>query len=187
MPDWVRDEAQYKFRPYGQSEDTIVRVTGLADATEEQRPKLLLEEEWDNRGADLQDPGARSTCIQSLASSMKIYPEDADWFTKGRDGQLQSITVDYDQVMTENPEYRALANSGDLNHRDLAEAKKAFPDFAVDELRTNVEPANPQQRQELAEAFTEARNRRDAQQYQDNVNEGQKSAHDYDLSQEYMR
>lgn len=187
MASWVRDEADYKFNQPGNTEDTKVHVTGLADLTESERPKLLIESHWDNHGLSVEEsPQARDQCIQSLSASMKIAPQEADWYTRDQDGQLQSVSIGYESVQKENPMYAALERSGDLNHKEIADAKTSFPDIFVNELRTSVQPADQGQQKELAEAFSHAYSARPAEMENTNVQASvqQPSAHEYNLSQE---
>lgn len=186
MATWVRDEADYKFNQPGNTEDTKVHVTGLADLTESERPKLLIESRWDNQGPSVEEsPQARDQCIQSLSASMKIDPQEADWYTRDQDGQLQSVSIGYESVQKENPMYTSLENRGDTNHTELAAAKAAFPDVSVNELRTSAQPADPVQQRELAEAFSQAYSR-PVEMENTNVQTPvqQPSAHEYNLSQE---
>ena len=137
MAEWVRDEGDYKFRLPGQGQDTAVHITGVMDTTGMERSKLLLENHWDNRGPSVEaSAAARDQCIRSLSASMKIQPQDVDWFTRDRDGNLQSVSVGYERVYQQDPQYGQLLSRDDLSMRDKEDAKPFFPDVAVSELRT---------------------------------------------------
>lgn len=206
MAEWVRDEADYQFRQPGQNQDCRVHVTGVMDNAQTERPKLLLEDRWDNKGPSVSDAFARTDCIKLLSASMKIEPDEADWFTLGQDGQLQSVSIGYDRSTQQNPEYTRLLVGGEFNHAEKDEAKKYFPDVTVNVLRTSVYPAPPEQKTELAEAFRTAYSAQhrepevEAQPKEPNASaqhtrpepsntstNAPKAGHEYDLSQEHIR
>ena len=188
MADWIRDEADYAFRQPGQNQDTKVHVTGVMDSTEMDRPKLLIENRWDNSGPSVQDSPARDQCIARLSAIMKVNPNEVDWYTHDESGQLQSVSIGYERKMQADPEYAKMLNSGEFyDAKEEKEAKKLFPDVAVETLRTTVEPANSEQKKELATAFTESHTADRTRLFDfDSPSSNQKSTHEYDLSQERL-
>ena len=186
MAHWIRDDAEYKFRQPGQNQDCRVHVTGILDGLEADRPKLLLEDMFDNRGPSIQDAPARDACIQKISAGLKFDPSDADWFTRDREGKLQSVSIGYEHRTQENPEYTRLLNNGEFTQQNKEEEKKFFPDVTVSELRTTVQPASQAQQRELAEAFREGHKNAAAQQYEPDKQDTKMAAHEYDLTQERM-
>lgn len=190
MASWVQNDDFYKFRQPNHAQETLVHVSGAMDVTGEERLKFVFAERDENKGASLDEAEARNHCISSFAKSLKIEPEEADWYTRDKDGQLHSVSVGYERVTKENPQYTALVNSGDLDvHRAEREAKPYMPDVTVNELRTEVQPLAAAERRDLSEAFDAARSaqpvrsEQSANQNQD-VEPTPKGGREYDLSQE---
>ncbi|MES2462318.1 MAG: hypothetical protein V4671_17155 [Armatimonadota bacterium] len=159
MASWVRDEADYVFPQSGQSQDSKVHVTGVMDSAEwaTERPKILLEDRWDNQGLSVgEDQATRDACIKGLSKEMKVDPENVDWFTRGQDNKLQSVSIGYELRTQQDPEYTKLLNAGEFNQHNKDDAKKFFPDVTVSEMRSAARPADQGQQKELAEAFREA-------------------------------
>lgn len=187
MAHWIRDERNYQFPQQGYGEPTFVSVTGVMDVTESERPKLFIEERGDNKGPSLYEGTTLARCISSLSASMNIEPQGADWYTRDRDGQLQSVSFGQERVTMENPQYTALLRSGDLSLTAEMDAKKYFPDVTVNELRTSEKPATLSEQRDLAQAFSAAQSSHQSEPSRQAEPESlpmQKSAHDYDLSKE---
>jgi hypothetical protein len=182
VPQWIRDEADYAYRLPGETAETRVHVTGVMDTSEEARPKILLESRWDNQGPSVQeDPEALAACVRRLSESMGVAPQEVDWYTRDANDQLQWVGIDYESVSQTNPQYLALERSGDLNHRDLEDARKFFPDVTTQEMRATFENPTPSQANELTQAFREAEH---APTPDPETRQSPVSTHEYDLSQE---
>jgi len=155
------------------------------DSSEGERPKLLLEDRWDNQGPSVgEDQATRDACIKGLCKAMKVEPENVDWYTRGQDNKLQSVSIGYDLRTQENPEYTRLLNSGEFNQHNKDDAKKFFPDVSVNEMRTAARPADQGQQKELAEAFREAVPARVHAEPETQATQPEKLSRDYNLEQE---
>ena len=153
MPDWVHDTAFYDFKMTFEPYSTSIWVQGAKDLSEENRPQLILEDHEKNKGQSLDNDDARNTAISKLSSEMKINPSHADWYVRDSKGNLQSLEVSEREKFVENPQFTSLRNSGDLNERDLSDAKKAFPDVKVWEVESDFAELTPEHDLKLGDAF----------------------------------
>lgn len=182
MAEWQRDNADYEFQVPGYENTTRLTVQGAMDPSENNRPKLILADRSDNCGPSVLESPAMEQCINSLSESMKIQPREADWFTRNRDGEIHALSVGFEKVV--NPQYTEREQSNDLSLSEIREARKYFPD--IDQLKATQQDLTPREHRDLTEAFggleqVQAPNKEESQ-----IQESQKSGHEYNLSQEQI-
>jgi hypothetical protein len=187
---WVNDTAQYELEMKGQREDTKLWVQGAMDPSESERPKVILEEHQDNNGLSLADDRSRNQAIESLSKSMKVNPNEVDWYVRttdgdGGEGNLQAVEVFQNRVTKENPQFTHWENSGEFNINSRDEAKKFFPDITVDELSSRVKEPSNEQSSQVADAFNGQHRESLNTQVQEQATSQQQSQN-IDLSQEYF-
>jgi hypothetical protein len=195
MAEWKRDQADYKFQVPGYNEVTQVSVTGAMNPSESNRPKLIIEDRTDNRGPSVLQSPAKEQCITSLSNSMKIEPQEADWYARGKDGQLQALSIDTEKEP--NKQFEAWQKDGEFSIHDTDKAKRFFPDD--EKMKATAKDLTPKQDQEVKEAFggleqpnakkndePKVEGRQKAEETK-KVEEPQKAGHEYDLSQEQIR
>ena len=186
MGQWEREKADYQVQQAGQHQASFIHIERIFDDTSNEREKIILQDRADNHGPSIEDsPAARDHCITSISKSMSMSPEETEWFIQNREGQIQAVSISYEQVQKEHPSLNSVLNDDNTLSRD--KAKEFFPDITVSELRTSLERPDPQSgpEQALTEASSQARDIPSPNQEQDN-SQSQKSAHEYDLSHEYF-
>jgi hypothetical protein len=189
MPTWIDDEKDYRFRPYGQIQETRVFVSGVMDDSGEERPKVIFEEHPENKGRSVLYPEVTGDCIQSISGKLNIEPDNVDWFIKDKEGNLKSIQTESYLEKQPDPEYQRLVNTNEFaDHAEAEKAKKYFPDIETERLRTTSQNISQEESQQLDTAFNEAKINRElynAMEREHAANQTiEKSAHEYDLSQE---
>jgi hypothetical protein len=177
---WRLAHQEHKFLPPGSTQDAVLHVSSVWDASGKERPKFILEERPDSPVPSLQDAAARDECVRSLAETLSIDARTAEWFLRNQEGELGSISVTWERSTRENPHYTAWMRN-DLNHLHKEEAKAAFPDQSVWEVRTAVVPVSQSQQKDLNAAFREAYIQRPVEDY---LRQLGLSARDHDLLQE---
>jgi hypothetical protein len=187
---WVNDTAQYELEIKGQREDTKLWVQGALDPNESERPKVILEEHQDNSGLSLADERSRNQAIESLSKSMKVDPNEVDWYIRTSDGEggqgnLQAVDVFQNQVTKENPQFTHWETSGEFNINSRDEAKKFFPDITVNELSSQMKEPSNEQSNQVSEAFNGQHRESLNTQVQEQSTSQQQSTN-IDLSQEYF-
>jgi hypothetical protein len=190
MSNWQRDTAKYEVAVNGQRQETRLWVQGAMDPTESERPRVILEEHHSNEGLSLHDERARDQAIDSLSKSMKVNPNEVDWYVRTWDpesgqGSVQAVEVFQSEVTKTNPEFTHWENSGEFNINNRDEAKKLFPDITVDELKSQVKEPSNEQANQLSEAFNGQHQESLNTHVQEHETQQQQSKH-IDLSQEYF-
>lgn len=188
MRTWVHDTAQYELEIKGEREDTKLWVQGAMDPSESERPKVILEEHQDNRGHTLADDRVLHQAIESLSKSMKVNPNEVDWYVRttdgsGGEGNLQAVDVFQNQVTKVNPQYAHWENSGEFNINNREEVRRIFPDITVDELSTRVREPSVEQSNQVSEAFNGQHRESLNSQIKDQA-QSQQQSESIDLSQE---
>lgn len=129
MVGWKKDHKKWTFNSPGLPNKTSIWVSGavVPDDTSV-KPKLILEETHGNAGYSIQQPGILEAAIKSICDELGMKPEDCEWYAVGRDDEFFSIEVTDEMAWRPSPEWQQLANSGDLDHKELEKVKKVFPD-----------------------------------------------------------
>ena len=130
-------------------------------------------------------PISRQVFATDISASMKIEPDEANWFAQDAGGKLYAVSPSVEHLTVEDPQFTKLKD-GEINIHEVDEAKKAFPDIRVNRLTAPLSEVNPEQQQNLDFAFEQAGCKTEIEQATMNDQSVSKSAQEYDLSQESL-
>lgn len=172
MANWTKPEiAVYKIYPPSRRENDRVivfpefqvKVSRTEDIEQKEYPMVVLENLPINENSVLELP-TRDQSIQAIFSGMKktnpeMKPQDVNWFMLdtageiGDAGKLYAVELWSEKVTIKNQQYEALLRAGELSLKEEKDDKKYFPDEKVDELRTKINPIDPDRQRAVSHAF----------------------------------
>ena len=196
MAKWEYDRKEYGFTPIGARQETEVLVSGAHDSMGTQKNQFIIEDAPGNRGRSIFEPGVLGQCIERLSKAMyemdpekrdffEMDPKDQQWHVRANDGQLYSVDLSFEEKTVNHPQVDSIKRMEDLNHDQVRDLKKVFPDVKVTELTTSLERLEAHQEHEVKGVFQGLEDR-DPLMYQDGPERDDTSGHDFDLGKEKL-
>lgn len=153
MSTWETGLAKHDVQMPGSSPSVGVWVLGAIESENSERPKFLIEERADNKGASLHDPEVLSTAVKDVSASLDIRASEADWYMLGKDNELYALDVEERDVVRENPQWLDLQRSGDLSIHEQEAASQAFPEVVEREVSAQARPIGDMESIDIGIAF----------------------------------